>query len=974
MNRTALRRGWTLIALLLLMGSLIFPLPQPASAAISPDGWSTQTSGTTWTLYGVWGDSSSSIFAVGEFGTILHYDGTSWTPMSTGVTNVFFDVWGSSSDNVFAVGQNGIIMRYDGTSWSSMTSGTGNHLNGVWGTSSSDVFAVGNNGIILRFDGSSWNLMTNTNTSHLQTVWGTASDNVFAAGNGGTVLHYNGSDWVNMAAGNPPNFSGIWGSAPDDVFVVGNTGTILQYDGTSWSPMTSGVGCDLYAVWGTSGNDVFVVGADGRILHYDGVTWTLMDSGVSEDLRDLWGNAPLNAYAVGQNGTILHYEEPAPVVISVDPNYGNQGETMSVTIEGGNFDTATSVDFGADISVDNFTVNGQTEIFANITIDSDAVSGPRDVTVTNPYGTRALEGGFTVSFGTVTGVNPNSGDRGETIEVVISGTNMGAATGLSFGFGIAVDTLTIDSPTQITTQITIAADAMPGPRNVSVMTPGYTAVLTGGFTVVAAEPTTEIEEVSPASGTQSQTLDVTITGTNLLGASEVTFGAGITVNSFLVDSSTQITASITIGETATLGARNVVVTTAGGPATLEDGFAVVAAEPTISEISPDTGIQGETLDVTITGTNLNDATVSFGAGITVNSYGTGSATQIVVNVTIDPAATMGARDVVVTTAGGPATLGDGFSVIAAEPTLTGITPASGEQGETLDVSITGACLNHADAVSFGDGITVNHYSTDNTTEIVVNISIAATATPGVRDLQVTTAGGTAALADAFTVTTPPTPPIPAPSIAGVSPASVYQGQTLDVVVSGANLDGATGIDFGTGVTVNNLTVDSSTQVTASITIGDATAAGARDITITTPGGSATLEGGLTVTVAPPTVDTISIPSGRQGETITVVITGTRLDGATEVRFGEGITVNSYTVDSASQITASITIDEDAETGPRDVSVVTPGGSDSLPAGFDIEVGGNGSSWWLWLLIALAVLLVGLLLFGIWRKKRAEEQP
>jgi len=68
-------------------------------------------------------------------------------------------VWGRSGSDVFAVGDDGTILHYNGTSWSSMDSGTSEHLNGVWGHSGSDVFAVGNGGAILHYDGTSWSYM-----------------------------------------------------------------------------------------------------------------------------------------------------------------------------------------------------------------------------------------------------------------------------------------------------------------------------------------------------------------------------------------------------------------------------------------------------------------------------------------------------------------------------------------------------------------------------------------------------------------------------------------------------------------------------------------------------------------------------------------------------------------------------------------------------------------------------------------------
>jgi hypothetical protein len=85
-----------------------------------------------------------------------------------------------------------------------------------------------------------------------------------------------------------------------------------------------------------------------------------------------------------------------------------------------------------------------------------------------------------------------------------------------------------------------------------------------------------ITSVSPNEGMQGQTLsNVIITGSYFTGATVVDFGPGITV-SFTVNSSTQITANITISGSATLGSRNVSVTTPYGTATLTNGFTVKA--------------------------------------------------------------------------------------------------------------------------------------------------------------------------------------------------------------------------------------------------------------------------------------------------------------------------------------------------------------------------------------------------------------
>jgi hypothetical protein len=88
-----------------------------------------------------------------------------------------------------------------------------------------------------------------------------------------------------------------------------------------------------------------------------------------------------------------------------------------------------------------------------------------------------------------------------------------------------------------------------------------------------------------------------------------------------------------------------------------------------------------------------------------------------------------------------------------QPTVTAVAPTSGAQGETLDVTITGTYFTDATAVSLGSGITVNSYDVSSDTQIAANVSIAADAATGARDVSVTTAAGTGTLSGGFTVET-----------------------------------------------------------------------------------------------------------------------------------------------------------------------------------------------------------------------------
>ncbi|MCX5993153.1 MAG: hypothetical protein NT177_02925, partial [Chloroflexi bacterium] len=91
-------------------------------------------------------------------------------------------------------------------------------------------------------------------------------------------------------------------------------------------------------------------------------------------------------------------------------------------------------------------------------------------------------------------------------------------------------------------------------------------------------PVCTVTAVDPAYGQTGQTFDVTIKGTNFSGATSVSFGPGITVNSFTVNSDSKITANITI-TTGAVGAMSVTVITPVCRCQLTGGFMAIPLLP-----------------------------------------------------------------------------------------------------------------------------------------------------------------------------------------------------------------------------------------------------------------------------------------------------------------------------------------------------------------------------------------------------------
>jgi parallel beta-helix repeat protein len=121
-----------------------------------------------------------------------------------------------------------------------------------------------------------------------------------------------------------------------------------------------------------------------------------------------------------------------------------------------------------------------------------------------------------------------------------------------------------------------------------------------------AAPT--VTSILPDQGTQGQTLSgVVITGTAFVGVAPtgaVSFsGSGVTVNSYVVDSATKITANLLIAAGAATGLRDVSVTTSAGIGTKTGGFTVVASGPPVVPTAPTLASPGN--GETVGGTSIS---------------------------------------------------------------------------------------------------------------------------------------------------------------------------------------------------------------------------------------------------------------------------------------------------------------------------------------------------------------------------------
>ena len=152
---------------------------------------------TTHNLRGLWGSGPNDVWAAGDKGTILHFDGKAWKVSPSGTDEDLTGITGTGPTNVYVSGQKGGILHWDGQGWSQVSGGEETTLSQIWASGPDDIWAVGidndsEGAYLRRWTGGKWETQGIPGASSLWGVNGTGPTDVWMAGNtpkGGGVRH-----------------------------------------------------------------------------------------------------------------------------------------------------------------------------------------------------------------------------------------------------------------------------------------------------------------------------------------------------------------------------------------------------------------------------------------------------------------------------------------------------------------------------------------------------------------------------------------------------------------------------------------------------------------------------------------------------------------------------------------------------------------------------------------------------------------
>ncbi|NDF53721.1 MAG: hypothetical protein EB145_05965, partial [Proteobacteria bacterium] len=586
----------------------------------------------------------------------------------------------------------------------------------------------------------------------------------------------------------------------------------------------------------------------------------------------------------------------------IPPSQVGTGSTVVCNAAG----NTTTVGTASDIALTTVSVTARTtsQLSTSVTIGSDAETGPVWVKVDNDdQGSDpvcSLAGLLTVTpRPTASSITPSylnppvSGSS--TVMLALSGANFGSGTTVSVlpatGQGSAdvaavPGSAAVGDQYSMTFSVVVPATAIGGPRGLLITNlDGGTKTIPNAVTVVSTGSVT----VSPtAIGAGAVSAPLTIFGTGLNASSNVTFGRGATSPVTTTDivagqvtagaDGTSLTVLVTVSPTTPVDTYTMTITSPDSLLVSTSGTFAVTSGPAITSVGRSAAnagtsavqygqnssaqtlyLSGSNFKTANAGATLPVVSVIDGAGnavtgVTVSGVSVASGGgSLTATVGVGTSSTTGSYAVqVVNPDRGSVTFANAFEVTA-RPTITGITDNTnfGAGAESKTVTLSGTNFSPQATVRFtrngdttGSQVTQNYaISSVVNTRLAVNITIAATAITGTRSIVVTNPdGGSATLAGAFTVNTPP-------AISSITPSALGANRSYVVTLRGSNFQSnMVEVKVGTGAgyaSTLNMAIDSTvgpptlvnnTTVTFGIRTDAGAAVGYRTITLTNADG------------------------------------------------------------------------------------------------------------------------------------------
>jgi photosystem II stability/assembly factor-like uncharacterized protein len=231
-----------------------------------------------------------------------------WRPVHSPTAEDIRALWVVDEDDIWACGDNGNILHYDGYEWRLDITTVAPDFYDIQFVSGSRGWVCGKDGWVACRDGGKWQRVpgnTRSNTLHALDAHG--ADEAWFCGSRGTVLHYKDGVWTDESPNVDNDLYGIHVVGDNKGWVVGNGGRILKRSGDEWLEVTSPVVSDYRCAFFVSEYEAWFGAEDGFVVHLKsgGLNKTRLPS--AETVTGLYFHSDGRGLAVTKGGNIYAY-------------------------------------------------------------------------------------------------------------------------------------------------------------------------------------------------------------------------------------------------------------------------------------------------------------------------------------------------------------------------------------------------------------------------------------------------------------------------------------------------------------------------------------------------------------------------------------------------------------------------------------------------------------------------------------------
>ncbi len=250
---------------------------------------------------------------------------------------VLQSVWAATPNEVWAAGDQGTVVRWNGAAFTPMLlPQTSGNQYALWGTSPADVWAVGSPGSIThRWNGSTWIPITTPGSYSSYGVVAFSPSSALMITYASEILSWNGTAWAHGPLDSSPSYYGLTACTPDEAWVSTGDGRVFRYQadaGTVALEYTAPGTPSLNALFCSPTEGVWVVGGSGTVARRQaGGVWTTLPTGNAASLNSIWISPQGTVWLAGDNRTLLRLTDAGVEPFNLPPyNLGFYSDVFGV--------------------------------------------------------------------------------------------------------------------------------------------------------------------------------------------------------------------------------------------------------------------------------------------------------------------------------------------------------------------------------------------------------------------------------------------------------------------------------------------------------------------------------------------------------------------------------------------------------------------------------------------------------------------